>query len=352
LERINEDARTDVVFQGIDNRFWLSLSQADKFVAPLMVFAHGGPFDPLAAKFGDANGDGKADLVFQGIDNQFWLSLSTGSGFEAPRSVLKHGGPYNPLGVHLSDVNGDGWADIAFLGINNELWLSLSNGSSFEPPRSVVKHGGPFNPSGVHFADINGDGKADLVFQGVDNQFWLSLSTGSGFEAPRSVLKHGRPLNSGSQQSAILAATAGAPSGNIIQKRCLFSYDDSFQPHSVSFSGIRMKKLRHCYELQLEGQTNLQGIPSAYVQYCIQDALNKDAVRNILEAIAAVVGDVFGGGGALITAKLTEYVSAVSNNAVSCLTSQQQISDFLKKEFEGSFNAQVVHRSEWIYWDV
>jgi hypothetical protein len=32
----------------------------------------------------DLNGDGKADLIFQGWDNTFWISLSTGTSFTVP----------------------------------------------------------------------------------------------------------------------------------------------------------------------------------------------------------------------------------------------------------------------------
>ena len=33
----------------------------------------------------DFNGDGKADLIFEGLDNSFWVSFSTDSGFSAPQ---------------------------------------------------------------------------------------------------------------------------------------------------------------------------------------------------------------------------------------------------------------------------
>jgi len=192
---IDGDRKADIIFQGIDNQFWLSLSTGEGFAAAQSVLKHGGPFNAAGTHIADVNGDGKADIIFQGIDNQFWLSLSKGAGFAAAQSVLKHGGPFNAAGTHMADVNGDGKADIIFQGIDNQFWLSLSTGAGFAAAQSVIKHGGPFNPVGTRVADVNGDGKADIIFQGIDNQFWLSLSTGAGFAAAQSVLKHGGPFN-------------------------------------------------------------------------------------------------------------------------------------------------------------
>ena len=45
---------------------------------------HGGAYSDGEAQYVDLNGDGKADLIFQGPDNLFWVSLSTGAGFTAP----------------------------------------------------------------------------------------------------------------------------------------------------------------------------------------------------------------------------------------------------------------------------
>jgi hypothetical protein len=52
------------------------------------VLKHGGPFNPAGAHIADVNGDGRADVLMQGVDNSFWLSLSTGSGYTSPLRVM------------------------------------------------------------------------------------------------------------------------------------------------------------------------------------------------------------------------------------------------------------------------
>jgi hypothetical protein len=195
LADVNGDGATDVVFQGFDNSFWLSLWTGSGYSSPSRVLQHGGPFNPQGAHLTDVNGDGRADVLMQGFDNSFWLSLSTGAGFMSPKLVLQHGGAFNPDGAHIADVDGDGRADVLMQSTDNSFWLSLSTGSGFTSPVLVLKHGGPFNPLGAHVADVDGDGRADVLFQGVDNGFYLSLSTGSGFLIPTLVLKHGGAFN-------------------------------------------------------------------------------------------------------------------------------------------------------------
>jgi FG-GAP-like repeat len=80
---------------------------------------------PVGTLLIDVNGDGKADLLFQGVDNRFWLSLSTGNGFADPKFVLEHYGPFEPRGTHYADVNGDGMADIIYQTVDNVFWLCL-----------------------------------------------------------------------------------------------------------------------------------------------------------------------------------------------------------------------------------
>lgn len=91
--------------------------------------------------FARFDADKRSDLLFQGLDNRFWLSLSTGSGFSGPQLALTHGGPFNPGGTHIADVNGDGKADIIFQGVDNRFWLSLSTGSGFADPQLALTHG-------------------------------------------------------------------------------------------------------------------------------------------------------------------------------------------------------------------
>ena len=47
-----------------------------------------------AAQYADVNGDGKADLIYQGSDNSFWVSLSTGKSFTSPAWWMQHGGSF------------------------------------------------------------------------------------------------------------------------------------------------------------------------------------------------------------------------------------------------------------------
>jgi hypothetical protein len=77
------------------------------FGTPQLVMIHGGAFTPPQTGYADVNGDGKADMLFQGTDNRFWLSLSTGTGFSTPRLVMRHGGPFAPGQTGYADVNGD-----------------------------------------------------------------------------------------------------------------------------------------------------------------------------------------------------------------------------------------------------
>ena len=75
----------DLIFQGWDNTFWVSLSTGTSFTSPTLWVQHGGLFQQGQAQYADLNGDGRPDLIFQGVDDNFWVSLSTGSGFTAPQ---------------------------------------------------------------------------------------------------------------------------------------------------------------------------------------------------------------------------------------------------------------------------
>src|SRR4029077_5702265 len=142
---------------------------------------HGGAYSDGEAQYVDLNGDGKADLIFQGPDNLFWVSLSTGAGFTTSVPWIQHGGGVLIGQAQYADLNGDGKADLIFQGLDNAFWVSLSTGAGFTAPTLWVQHGGEFLDGQAQYADLNGDGKADLIFQGLDNAFWVSLSTGAGF---------------------------------------------------------------------------------------------------------------------------------------------------------------------------
>lgn len=112
-----------------------------------MVMQHGGPFAPGQTGYGDVNGDGKADMIFQGADNRFWLSLSTGTGFGTPQSaemVMQHGGPFAPGQTGYGDVNGDGKVDMIFQGTDNHFWLSTGV-NALQSARSAGYYDGYLN---------------------------------------------------------------------------------------------------------------------------------------------------------------------------------------------------------------
>jgi subtilisin family serine protease len=201
---VNGDGKADLIFQGLDNNFWVSLSTGTDLTLPTLLVVHGGTFVNGQAQYADLNGDGKADLIFQGGDNKFWVSLSTGSGFTSPALWMVHGGTFVKGQAQYADLNGDGKADLIFQGLDNNFWVSLSTGTGFTSPALWVVHGGSFVNGQAQYADLNGDGKADLIFQGSDNKFWVSLSTGSGFTSPALWMFHGGTFVKGEAQYADL----------------------------------------------------------------------------------------------------------------------------------------------------
>ena len=96
---------------------------------------HGGTFVPGQARYADLNADGKADLILQGWDNTFWVSLSTGTGFTLPALWMDHGGSFVQGQAQYADVNNDGKADLIFRGMNYTFWVNLSTGNSFASPQ-------------------------------------------------------------------------------------------------------------------------------------------------------------------------------------------------------------------------
>jgi hypothetical protein len=160
------------------------------FSSPAIWLQHGGAYDPGQTQYADVNGDGKADLIFQTMDNYFYVSLSTGSGF-ITSIWMQHGGGYVAGQAQYADLNGDGKADLIFQSNDNQFYVSLSTGSGFSAPVVWIQHGGSFTKGQAQYADLDADGRADLIFQGNDNRFWVSLSTGSGFTAPSVWVQHG-----------------------------------------------------------------------------------------------------------------------------------------------------------------
>ena len=200
----NGDGKADLIMQGLDDTFWVSLSTGAGFTNPLPWIHHGGSFVAGEAQYADFNGDGKADLIMQGLDNNFWVSLSTGAGFTNPTSWIHHGGGFVAGEAQYADFNGDGKADMSMQGLDDAFWVSLSTGTGFTDPTPWIHHGGTFQAGEAQYADLNGDGKADLIMQGLDDTFWVSLSTGTGFTNPNSWIHHGGTFQAGEAQYADL----------------------------------------------------------------------------------------------------------------------------------------------------
>jgi len=192
---VNGDGRADLIYQGFDNQFWLATATGNGLSAiTAPVTAHGGGFVAGEAQYADVTGDGRADLIYQGLDNRFWLATATGNGFAAIDSpVVTHGGGFVPGEAQYADVTGDGRADLIYQGFDNRFWLATATGNGFVAITTpVIAHGGGFVAGEAQYADVTGDGRADLIYQGLDNRFWLATATGNGFAAiDTPVITHG-----------------------------------------------------------------------------------------------------------------------------------------------------------------
>ncbi|MGO7366704.1 hypothetical protein [Rhizobium leguminosarum] len=148
-----------------------------------------------------------------------------------------------------------------------------------------------------------------------------------------------------------------------IQKRCLFSWDDSIQPHSTEVIfrwdyqsvKLRMKKLRHCVELTVVGPLNVEGIAKEFVSECINSALNDDKALHILKGLIAIaidIGSAGATGGSATAAAASDYALAVKDRALSCLTDEKQIGEFLANRAGAKISASVKNESHWIFWNM
>ena len=144
-----------------------------------------------------------------------------------------------------------------------------------------------------------------------------------------------------------------------IYERCLISWDDSFNFHSLRFEGIRpvtkMKKLRHCIKLTATGPVDAKHIAKEYISSCVNKALNDDKVRHILTLILGIAADVLSAGatgGAGTIGAISDYVVEVQERSLSCLTDEKNLERFVVDTLRGTFGADVSNESHWIYWDV
>jgi hypothetical protein len=145
-----------------------------------------------------------------------------------------------------------------------------------------------------------------------------------------------------------------------IQERCLLRWDDSLQVHSTrtiirwNYQAVKttMKKLEHCIKIRVTVPINVQGVAKAYIDQCIQRALNDNKVLHILSGIIAPGVDVLSAGatgGSATAAAVADYVYAVQDRAISCLTDTGRIESYLSGVLKDKFNGKV---SRWIYWEL
>ena len=142
-----------------------------------------------------------------------------------------------------------------------------------------------------------------------------------------------------------------------IHERCLFSWDDSFNVHSVGGwpPKVRMKKLRHCTKLTAVGPVDVAGVAKEFVSECINSALNDEKAAHILKGLIAIAVDIGSAGvtgGSATFAAATDYALAVKDRALRCLTDEKKVENIVAGRAGGKISASVQGTSEWIYWNL
>lgn len=138
-----------------------------------------------------------------------------------------------------------------------------------------------------------------------------------------------------------------------LHSECLTMWDDSHQVHSVSLRGVRMKKLRHCIRITLTGPIDVKGVAKQYVNRCIDEGLNNQRTRYLLQLAASLGVDVLSAGstgGATTIATVADWANSAANATVSCLTDIGQITDYVEERLRDSFEGSVRKESHWVYW--
>lgn len=149
----------------------------------------------------------------------------------------------------------------------------------------------------------------------------------------------------------------------VIQEKCLASWEDSHQIHSVdtiidwNYQAVktRMKKLQHCIKLKVTGPIDISGVAKSYVDHCVNYAINDNKTIHILSGIIALGVDILSegaSGGSATAAAVTNYLYTVQDKATSCLTDTGKIEAYLEDTLKSRFDAQVSHESHWEYWDL
>jgi hypothetical protein len=149
-----------------------------------------------------------------------------------------------------------------------------------------------------------------------------------------------------------------------VHEECLFPpWDDSFQVHSTRIhiewgyqaAKTTMKKLRHCIKLTATGPIEVEDLAKEYVTECVNKALTDNAARHIVTALIGLGVDVLSAGasgGSGTALALADYVNAVKERALNCLTDERQIEETFTEKLKTKFDATVEKESHWIYWEL
>ena len=175
---VDGDGKKDMIYHGIDNRFWISKSNGTKFGGAYFANQHGGAFDTTKVQYADIDGDGKDDMFYQGDDNRIWVAKSNGTKLvnNTLAASVTHD-DFDTDQVSFFDMNGDGKADMVYQGDGNEVWYYESNGSTFDTAEQIADFAGSFTEGSLGLGDIDGDGNGDLFFQDSSNDFYIALNS-------------------------------------------------------------------------------------------------------------------------------------------------------------------------------
>lgn len=176
----NGDGKADLLYQDENNEFRVRFSDGNTFASNTVIFDHGGTYVPEDALFGDMSLDHRADLIFRGGDT-LWLSLSAplANSWYHPQNVITlPSGLTGPGDLLFGDMNGDGAQDIVFRGSDNKVRIAISKGTGFYPLTTYLAISAAYAKGQISLADLNGDGKKDLIFHDNQNDFWVALSVG------------------------------------------------------------------------------------------------------------------------------------------------------------------------------
>ncbi len=220
----------------------------------------------------------------------------------------------------------------------------------------------------LHLLGVGDRGMEGMtVFDGLDWSGWYEIGgegttsyalTAIAFTDRLYLFGISDNLQIGFNSMSPLQYLPSPPQTKEIETRCLASWDDNWQPHSVSIDigsltgRVTWKKLRHCIKLTLIGPVDFGGVARDYVNQCIQYGLNNQKVRYVLQLLVSIIADVLAVGGTASAATVADYANSAANAIVDCLTDSKRITAFVGERLKEMFDASVEETSEWIYWDI